>query len=624
MPQAPAKSALAPGTIIRNTYRIEKLIGSGGYANVYHATELTFGYERAIKEVIDPDPGVRMQFQLEARLLIDTKHPNIPRGYYLIDDKGRMYLIMEYVHGKDLEEILNDSLKSRRQPLDEKQVLQWAIDVCDALTEMHSLKTPIIHRDIKPANIKITPDGRPVLIDFGLAKLHKPSKNTQAAAQGVSPGFAPPEQYMARGKTDARTDIYGLGATIYACLTGRDAPEAPARLLAQTGATSQGNDLKDVKFYNPRVSLATNQLVKKALELSPSHRQQSAADLQRELRVAFNALGGASAAEPATLDMGPFCAKCGVQNRPGLLNCANCGSPIGLSGDSLVRGSAKRPAAPSPAASSARGTAKGPAIPATPPVVHPLANDQRHQTKETLIAASQRSAKHAAVTPAAARGTTKQPAVSSLPTPSMLAYQGNGLTTDTSGNTALAPRVVSPPAKSSAKSPAKQPANVVAPVATSPGLATDSQPTKKPWIKAGKESLGGLGKVVLAFGFVELLWGALIIALGVVMAVTKGSDFPTMPFIGIWVVIALLASLLGGSAISRPVYRRKRVNGFRRGLQGLGLLLYSVVVHAVAIWGVTTYSSMQSNATVAIIAFIAFGLNVLCIGFFTMLNMLNN
>ena len=289
MPQAPAKSALAPGTIIRNNYRIEELIGSGGYANVYRATELTFGYERAIKEVLDPDPGVRMQFQLEARLLIDTKHPNIPRGYYLLDDKGRMYLIMEYVHGKDLEEILNDSLKNRRQPLEEKQVLQWAIAVCDALTEMHSLKTPIIHRDIKPANIKITPDGRPVLIDFGLAKLHKPSKNTQAAAQGVSPGFAPPEQYMAKGKTDARTDVYGLGATLYACLTGRDAPEAPARLLAQTGATSQGADLKPVRFYNPQVSEVTERVVKKALELSPQQRQQTTADLQRELQ---NALKG--------------------------------------------------------------------------------------------------------------------------------------------------------------------------------------------------------------------------------------------------------------------------------------------------------------------------------------------
>ena len=627
MAQAPVKSALAPGTIIKNNYRIEKLIGSGGYANVYYATELTFGYERAIKEVVDPDPGVRLQFQLEARLLIDTKHPGIPRGYYLIDDKDRMYLIMEYVQGKDLEEILNDSLKARRQPLDEQQVLQWAIAVCDALTVLHSLKTPIIHRDIKPANIKITPDGRPVLIDFGLAKLHRPSKNTQVAAQGVSPGFAPPEQYMAKGKTDARTDVYGLGATIYACLTGRDAPEAPARLLSQTGAAGHGADLKPIRYYNPRVSEATERIVKKSLELSPQQRQQTAADLQRELRAALNALGG-KAIDPATMEMGPVCAKCRVQNRPGLLNCAHCGAPIGLAGDSFTRGSAKRPVV-APASPGGRGGARTPAKPAAkvppiapiapPSVAHPLADDKRQPTKETLIAPLQRSSKHAAVAPLSPRGTAKQPAVGNLPSPSLLAHAGAGggvLATDIAGNTALAPRV--------AQTPANPPATMMTPAVSAPGAATVSQPSKKAWIKVGKTPLGGVGKVILAFGFVEVLWGALIIALGVVMAVTKGEAFPTLPFAGIWLGVALLASLLGGQAISRPVYRRKRVSGFRRGLQSFGLLLYSVVVHAVAIFGVITYSNLQTSATVAIIAFVAFGLNFLFIGIFTMLNMLNN
>lgn len=586
MPQAPAKSALAPGTIIRNNYRIEELIGSGGYANVYRATEMTFGYERAIKEVTDTDPGVRMQFQLEARLLIDTKHPNIPRGYYLLEDKSRMYLIMEYVHGKDLEEILNDSLKSRRQPLDEAQVLQWAIAVCGALTEMHSLKTPIIHRDIKPANIKVTPDGRPVLIDFGLAKLHKPSRSTQAAAQGVSPGFAPPEQYMAKGKTDARTDVYGLGATIYACLTGRDAPEAPARLLAQTGATGQGAALKPVGYYNPQVSEATERIIKKALELSPQQRQQSAADLQRELQAALNALNGGKAGT-ATAEKGS-------------------------AADSLTRGSAKRPAVASPAASGVRGTNKVPAAPASPSVVHPLADDSRQQTKGTLIAAQQRSSKHAAATPASGRGNGKRSSGGGLPAPSLLAYPGNSLAADVAGNTALAPRVTGTPAA------------VLTPPEGSTTMAPAAQSTRSAWIKVGTMPVSGVGKVMLAFGFVETLWGALIIALGVVMAATKGNNFPVMTFVGAWLIVVLLSSLIGGQAISRPVFRRKRVSGFRRGLQGFGLLVYSVVVHAVAIWGVTTYSNIQSSATVAIIAFIAFGLNVLFIGVFTMLNMLNN
>ena len=214
------------------------------------------------------------------------------------------------------------------------------------------------------------------------------------------------------------------------------------------------------------------------------------------------------------------------------------------------------------------------------------------------------------------RGTGKQPAVGSLPAPSILAYSGGGMASDIAGNTALAPRV--------ALTPANPPARMVAPASAMPGSAAASGAVKSAWIKVGATPVGGVGKAVLAFGFVELLWGALIIALGVVMAVTKGNSFPVMPFVGAWLVIVLLASLIGGQAISRPVYRRKRVNGFRRGVQGLGLLLYAVVVHAVAIWGVTTYSTIQSSATVAIIAFVVFGLNVLVIGIFTMINMLNN
>jgi hypothetical protein len=255
-------------------------------------------------------------------------------------------------------------------------------------------------------------------------------------------------------------------------------------------------------------------------------------------------------------------------------------------------------------------------MPAQPPVAHPLAADQR--TKGTLIAAQQRSSnKHPAVSPSAssARGTTKQPAVSNLPTPSILNYPGGGAAAATAGNTALAPRVAPTPAN---------PPKALNRATGAPAAVGSSTAVKSSWIRVGQTALGGPGKVVLAFGFVETLWGALIIALGVVMAVTKGNNFPIVTFVGAWVIIVLLASLIGGQAISRPVYRRKRVSGFRRGLQAFGLLVYSAVVHAVAIWGVTTYSNLQTGATVAIIAFIAFGLNVLFIGIFTMLNMLNN
>src|SRR5260221_2752518 len=165
-------ATLAPGTRLKGRYRIQEQIGSGGYASVYRALDERSGQECAVKELLDPDPAVRQQFQLEADLLIRAPHHNIPKGYDLFPDRNRMYMVMEYIRGKDLEELLNDSLVNRGRALDEPQVLRWMIQICDALIAMHNQPVPIIHRDIKPANIKITPDGRPVLIDFGPAKQH--------------------------------------------------------------------------------------------------------------------------------------------------------------------------------------------------------------------------------------------------------------------------------------------------------------------------------------------------------------------------------------------------------------------------------------------------------------------
>ena len=323
MPQPIPQETLARGTMLEGRYRIERVIGSGGYASVYKAIDTTYNVERAIKEVTDPDKGVREQFRLEADLLINHGHPNIPRGYNVFEGKKGIYFVMDFVGGKDLEELLNESLTQQRRPLDEARVLRWAIAICDALSTLHHLPRPIIHRDIKPANIKITPDDRPVLIDFGLAKLQQGASATQVAAQGVSPGFAPPEQYMAKGRTDARTDIYGLGATLYACLTGRDPAEAPARLLAQTGVT-HGSTLEEPRKLNPRISLRTEAVILRSLELSPSKRQQTAADLEKELRDALDALTGASAAG-STVVM--------PQNAAPMIN----------------QQSAKRPAVPAPA-----------------------------------------------------------------------------------------------------------------------------------------------------------------------------------------------------------------------------------------------------------------------------------
>ncbi len=288
MSQAAPFLPLPLGAVVAKRYRIGQLIGGGGHANVYRGADITLGFERAIKEVMDTDPGVRTQFRLEAELLINSDHPNIPRGYHILEENGRLYLVMDYINGRDLEDLLNESLTQRHAPLDERRVVGWAIAICGALDEMHSRRVPVIHRDITPATIRITSDGEPMLIGFSLAKLHSRKGPTLPTACRVSPGFAPPEQYMAKGYTDARTDIYALGATLYACLTGKDPPDASGRLLAQADAGGwQGMRLIPLRNLNPRVSANTERVVMRALELSPGNRQQSANQMRDELHGAL-------------------------------------------------------------------------------------------------------------------------------------------------------------------------------------------------------------------------------------------------------------------------------------------------------------------------------------------------
>ncbi len=294
---------LSPGMCLAGRFRIEALIGSGGYANVYRTIDLQLNVPRAIKEVSDPDSAIREQFNLEAQLLITSNHPNIPRGYATFEENGRVYLAMDYVEGKDLEQLLSESLSQTGKPLDEAQALRWLLPICDVLEVMHTRVVPIIHRDIKPANIKLNGAGVPVLIDFGLAKLSRPGPTNQAA-QGVTPGYAPPEQYLAQGKTDARTDIYAMGATLYTLLVGREPAEAPNRLLVQSG--NSGQPLIPARMLNPAISPATARIIDKAMDISPSQRQQSAAELRGEMLMALDQLETGRTIVPNGVPTGPL------------------------------------------------------------------------------------------------------------------------------------------------------------------------------------------------------------------------------------------------------------------------------------------------------------------------------
>ncbi|MBN2550836.1 MAG: serine/threonine protein kinase, partial [Anaerolineales bacterium] len=201
---------LSPGQTLNNRYRIVTLLGQGGFGAVYRAWDLNLERPRALKENLDTSEAAQRQFKREAQLLSDLSHPNLPKviDHFVLPGQGQ-YLVMEYVEGEDLQQMLE-----RQGPLTEAQALDWIGQVCEALIYLHSQTPPVIHRDIKPANIKITPQGKAMMVDFGIAKASAAGQKTTVGARAVTPGYSPPEQY-GQGTTDAQSDVYALGATLY-------------------------------------------------------------------------------------------------------------------------------------------------------------------------------------------------------------------------------------------------------------------------------------------------------------------------------------------------------------------------------------------------------------------------
>lgn len=262
---------LQPGQILNNRYRIVSLLGQGGFGAVYRAWDLNLQHVCAFKENLDTSSEAQRQFFREATLLSNLNHPNLPRvtDHFSLSDQGQ-YLVMDYVEGEDLE----TKLAHAGGKLSESIVLPWIEQVCDALRYLHSQNPPVIHRDIKPANIRITGDGRAMLVDFGIAKAYDPSVKTTLGARAVTPGYSPPEQY-GYGMTDARSDIYALGATLYTALTGQEPPESVQRTI--------GTPLPPPRSLNPAISPTVEAAMLHALTLAPTGRLPSVGEFWQEL-----------------------------------------------------------------------------------------------------------------------------------------------------------------------------------------------------------------------------------------------------------------------------------------------------------------------------------------------------
>jgi len=282
---------LQAGDVLQERYRIVALLGKGGMGAVYRAWDTRLKVHVAVKEMI-PQPGLdeetlaqmRLQFHQEATVVARLKHACLVNVTDFFEQGGNAYLVMTFVEGENLAARIQQF-----GALPETEVVALAQQLLDALAYCHD--QGIIHRDIKPQNVIIRPDGRPVLVDFGLVKLWDPSDpRTRTAMRGMgTPEYAPPEQYeVAASHTDPRSDIYSLGATLYHALTGQAPPTATLRIASPDA-------FRPPRLLNPNVTPNTEAVILRATELSLNRRFSSA----REMAAALAGLTPAYAPAPA-------------------------------------------------------------------------------------------------------------------------------------------------------------------------------------------------------------------------------------------------------------------------------------------------------------------------------------
>ena len=260
--------------LLKNRYEILDVLGRGGMGCVYKvADRRQAGKLCAAKELRtgslpkDKRDESLTQFQTEARILARLTHPNLPKVYDYFSLPDKYYIIMEYVKGRTLEQIL-DTRQGR--PVDEGLALSWALQICRAMHFLSVQKPlPVVFRDLKPSNIMISREGKVKLIDFGIARFFKENKREDTFVYGT-PGYAAPEQY-GTGQTDVRSDIFSLGATLHHCLTGRNPSENPL-------------GFSDPQGLNPALSKGAAAIVTKALEQDREKRFQTALEMKKAVQ----------------------------------------------------------------------------------------------------------------------------------------------------------------------------------------------------------------------------------------------------------------------------------------------------------------------------------------------------
>jgi serine/threonine protein kinase len=271
---------LTPDTILQSRYRIVRQLGKGGMGAVYEAIDLRLGHTVALKQALTSDPELWKQFEREARLMARLNHPVLPRVSDYFTEGNRAFFVMQFVEGADLAEII----VQQPGPFPRHAVVAWADQLLDALIYLHSRERQVIHRDIKPHNLKITPTGKVVLLDFGLAKTQIANSGDAASSTsvfGYTPRYAPLEQIQDLGTTP-QSDIYALGATLYHLLTGVKPPDALARAAALVSA--RPSPLKPANEVSVAVGSELAAILDRAMAQNPDERYSSASEFREALR----------------------------------------------------------------------------------------------------------------------------------------------------------------------------------------------------------------------------------------------------------------------------------------------------------------------------------------------------
>lgn len=249
--------------IIDSKYEILKLLNTGGMNSaIYLALDKKLNRQWAIKKVRKSSSQTTSMLMAEASIMKNLDHPMLPRIVGIEEDPKFFYIIMDFVQGENLKTVVTSS-----GPQAQDTVVSWGVKLCDVLTYLHG--KGIVYRDMKPANIMLSPDGNIKLIDFGIAREYKENASEDTTALGTE-GYAAPEQYEGKGQTDARTDVYGMGITLFQLLTG-------------VNPSSYQENIFSIRLQNPNLSSGLDKIILKCTNKDPKKRYQSTEELKKAL-----------------------------------------------------------------------------------------------------------------------------------------------------------------------------------------------------------------------------------------------------------------------------------------------------------------------------------------------------